>query len=507
MKNVQSHLKSFLKHQLWTFFLPFVILITIIIACNKYSLGISADSTHYFELAKNIANSKGIVNDNGTIVKHWPPLYPLAIASVITLTGLSVLNSALILNCLLSFLMATVFLSVLRKLEFDKIESVCIALLFFVSLPFTVFLWAWSEPLFFFFLSLVLWHALQFQKSFNLKHLVFVGVFSGLMFLTRYAGIGFIVGISLYYLLSEISFFEKLKRLSILFGSILITISSWGIFLVLNPTDATLRQFFVHIITAEKLKELLNTFLMWIVPNMDFGGLLTITFLLMIFYLGYVKKFNFRKGLIEKSYQRLLRLMITAYLAFLILSISFFDFHTPLDNRILGPIFFITILLLALSLPKCFFDRNNWQLASMIVFLLILISLTSINSWRTHKNYGGGFTHKMWNQSETLAATIQIKDKVIYSNGYDVISYHSFNELNTKSLPVTTSPGADKLNNKFYQDLKKMKNCVNEGDCVISYMDNVTWRWYLIEKDSLISIFNNNKVEILNDGFIISHIK
>ncbi|NTV84157.1 MAG: hypothetical protein HGA23_07650, partial [Bacteroidales bacterium] len=185
---------------------PLAAIMLVLIASWRYNLGVTSDSISYIEVSRNIKTMAGVVNDNGKVIKHWPPLYPASLAATSVLTGLDSLEAGKYLNAVVIGLFFVVFNIILKSTVQDKLIIWLSNLLLLFSLPLTVFIMFWSEGLF---LLLLLAFLSFFIKWINLKYrylLIVSAIFAGLMILTRYAGIGLIAGAIIF-----IVFFHKDK--------------------------------------------------------------------------------------------------------------------------------------------------------------------------------------------------------------------------------------------------------------------------------------------------------
>jgi hypothetical protein len=86
---------------------------------SNYNLGMTSDGFNYIEISRNILNGKGIVNNNGEIVNHWPPLYPISLAIISQITNLDPFESARYLQAFLLFSTFFVFNLILNRFNLN----------------------------------------------------------------------------------------------------------------------------------------------------------------------------------------------------------------------------------------------------------------------------------------------------------------------------------------------------------------------------------------------------
>ncbi|MFC1831320.1 hypothetical protein ACFL0S_04790 [Thermodesulfobacteriota bacterium] len=199
-------------------------------------------------------------------------------------------------------------------------------------------------------------------------------------------------------------------------------------------------------------------------------------------------------------------IFIITYLLFLIVSISFIDAHTPLDYRILIPVylFFFQFIILLLSLTS---KRQRSNLAVFAVLLLILLFTWKQFDRQTQfvvqsHQQGIGFADRRWIQSGIIRE-IQQRDKdiVVYTNAPE--PFFLFSDQDAKLLPIHTFPGTRESNLNFKEELNQMQEMVYSGEAIIAYFTFVTWRWYIPSQEDLTALDHTQRIYNNSDGFIL----
>jgi hypothetical protein len=170
------------------------------------------------------------------------------------------------------------------------------------------------------------------------------------------------------------------------------------------------------------------------------------------------------------------------YIAFLVISISLFDAHTPLDARILLPAFLaltVAFFSLAWSLSQALNQRCIWY--SFILFALLSISINANDAISTavdmHKN-GRGYTSRYWRHSEIVAYLADVPDvRKIYSNSPALIRF--LTEKEAVMIPHKMFAVTRMVNQDYEEQLRQMFEECREGEALVAYFNGVTWRWYL----------------------------
>ena len=461
------------------------------------NLRFSPDSMAYLEVSNNFASGNGAVFNSGQPLIHWPPLYPLLLATLSQILNISTLNTGIYLNTGLLYIYIVTFYFILRELKLNQILSVGVSILLLLSQSTLVFGQYLSEGLFMVCWLLSLFFFINWLNSDKLKFLLFTGVFCGLLLLTRYAGIGLVGGFILYITTYRKSIQEKLLYLFVLLIPLVIILIPW--FLYLNSFDLStpIRSFANHLIGIEKLKSFITTISYWFVGSAIARVILI--FLLIISIIILRKHLplliqNFSKTIKKRKKELfLISCLLIVYIGFLFISISFYDSYTPLDNRILSPIFpllLITIVLFISSFKK----TKNLRIIFYLSFFLLFVNFigTAGNQWLNHYNNGSGYSSKIWSCSKTLTTLTNLpNNKTVYTNGIEILELHT--NIESKLLPQK----------KESLKLKEIKSKVKNKNFKIVYFNNVNWRNYLITKELILEEFKGFNIINLNDGFII----
>lgn len=477
--------------------MAFCAAIILYVIIQPFNLGFTPDSMAYLEVANNIESGNGITNVNGQIVNHWPPLFSLLLALISKTINIEVINAGTILQLILFYVLILFNSLILRELKISFkliIFSGILLVVSQVSINFTFFL---SEGLFLALLLISFYFFLKWLNGEKFKFLIISAIFCGLIFLTRYAGIGFI-GCFLFFLvfLQSGKPSYRLRNFLLFLGIFIIVISPWLLYQSAFEENSVSREFAVHIIPFSKLLDLLITFAYWFLGStlalVIFTGLLFL-------YVFQFRKLWFRfQPLLRTIYKKYKNVMLLAllfifiYPLFLIVIISFYDAYTPLDNRILSPLFPFILLLITLFLQILKQQGQKLVLYSTMLFLLLSFSSSAFPIYKNHYENGSGYSKKQWTQSQTVK---YLKDKnfdiITYSNGIEIAELHI--QKGFRLLPQLS----ENLN------FKKMKNEVCSGEAQIVFFKEVNWRNYVVSEQKLMEIFEAQDFLRFEDGFII----
>jgi len=288
-----------------------------------------------------------------------------------------------------------------------------------------------------------------------------------------------------------------------------ITLVPTLIWILINLTDnSTPRSFVYHPIPLQKVFSGLQVISGWffIKPNQSF---ILFFVLMLIFGVNYLAKNKrahantLRINLIDIS-----SIFIPVYVGFLMVSISLFDAHTPLDYRTLSPVYimlFISAFLIIhrASAVKMFPGVSKYIVWFAVIFFILSHTPDLTKAYTHIKNYGIGYASRFWSESAVLKYIDELPDEVpIFSNGPDSIQIH----LNKKveMIPRTIDPLTRIPNKNFQKEMDAMFQTITEENGIIVYFSRITWRWYL---PRLSDFPKNLPAEMLyegNDGTIFT---
>ncbi|MEP6388859.1 MAG: hypothetical protein ABJ056_02950 [Halioglobus sp.] len=167
------------------------------------------------------------------------------------------------------------------------------------------------------------------------------------------------------------------------------------------------------------------------------------------------------------------------YIIFLFFSISFFDFYTPIDNRILAPIYPLILAAFAYSIrlrPRQL--HNSLGLASFALLLITsLLGAASVLSTTSGLSQtGSGYLSKDFRGQDILPKLARTKSQKIYSNSPETIDFYL--DRTAKSLPATFNPVSNQTNTDWQASYQQLFSEVREGEAILVYFNGFSWRGY-----------------------------
>ncbi len=177
---------------------------------------------------------------------------------------------------------------------------------------------------------------------------------------------------------------------------------------------------------------------------------------------------------------KLLALFLLVYGAFLVVSISFFDANTPLDDRILSPVYIAALILGLYLLDQLLYLSGSLIAvrAALLGCLVVFSAATLVNSLLSIKAgypQNLGFSSPIWRQSETLALVKHLPAQVvIFSNSPEAIYLHTNRPV--YPLPKKFLSANQQLNASYAADLSTMQGQIENQRGVLVYFNTLPER-------------------------------
>ncbi len=478
----------------------------VMVLATKWGIGLTPDSITYIQGARGISKNLDFTG----IGTHYPPLY----FALLAWSGLffeSILLAARYLHIFIFVANAFLFAYLLKsKTQSQPLFILGLSIFISAAAIFQTHIMAWSEPIFITFLLLNFHFFSEYLWKGRNQYLILAGVFAALAFLTRYVGITSVIT-CLYIILfhSQQQLKERFKN-AFLFG----LVSGAPIFFcllhnILTQNEITSRSSVLHTISLQRIQQGIETVGAWFFLSMDKACLLIIFFILS----GWLYwKFYHKKNPEHSGDYHLLKVSIiyaVVYVLSLFISISFFDAYTPLDNRILLPVFLCLMFVMLLLFKKC---SDNFRqptravlYVGICVFLLLQIMTFQknlallINDGITYN--GVGYSSKIWITSKSVGYVRSLPGRtVIYSNGPEVINL--LLDRPSTMIPQLISPVSRLKNQNFSAEFKNMTEDIKSNNGYLVYFVNINWRWYLPSLPLLVQSLKDFEIYKTEDGYI-----
>lgn len=478
----------------------------IAVLANLQPLGVSPDSTSYLVIAANFSKGLGLTSDIGTVelayVTHWPPFYSMVLGIFSLLFNHDTLHAAIYLNALLLAISIIISNAILFQFT-DKKKQIHGFNIFLLTGLSYIYIMVWSETLFISMVVLIAHWMLKYLDTNKKIYLLFTSVLLGLSIVTRYAGLGIAGSIFMFFLLTfkKRKFLDTLMILLSLSVGMIIILGAWFVYIALHKAPSEVRPIQFHFLTPEHIQFFLYTIVKWIFPLFQARyGLIVVVLVFVVF--GFAFSY---KHVIYNDKTLFLLLTGIGYIGFVVFSILFFDHITPLDPRILSPVFpvflllFFAIIAKGIAVDKGIYIQYALKTISIVLILsqIIYLSTSSVAFYR----YGLEYTSKIWQASATSRAVREhFMDKTIYTNGADVLKFAT--GKGSYYLPPKLDPVSTQLKEDYPAQAKALMGSIGK-DTVIVYFNELGWRNYLTDTLELNTDTLRSRKMIFEDGFIL----
>ncbi len=481
----------------WSFVILPALGVALALFSTPWGIGLSPDSIVYLTAARHWLNGQGIsqLSNAGQLLPllHFPPLFSVLLA--ICATRLDLLESARWMNALLLGMNILFIEGMIYRMTRECRPALLGALLAVTSLTFlAIHTMAWSEPLFIFLGSSTLLFVVMYLESSQPVFLIASALMASLTMLTRYTGGAFTLTS-----FACLVLFMKGSREKVVSAAAFGLVSSLplGLWLIHNwvlTGAATDRVFAVHWIRLADLQTAASTISDWILPSPTPILIRTIVLLLLAasLVIGLIRgQQRPRRRAMTSSDLWLFALLIFIFVygLGLVISISFFDASTSLDDRMLSPIF-IAVLILGVYIAWRWFrvvqgSRAKQTVLVGVIALFVLSGLIRTAFWvAIARSDGQGFASRVWRQSPLVqvAATIPESDKV-FTNGPDVIYF--LTGRRAALIPAKVDSMTRQPNVAYPAQVSAMRQELGKGAVLIDFRA-INWRWYLPSEKELV---------------------
>jgi hypothetical protein len=164
--------------------------------------------------------------------------------------------------------------------------------------------------------------------------------------------------------------------------------------------------------------------------------------------------------------------LFIVYPAFLMVSISFFDFLTPLDTRILSPMLVCGIVIFSVAIQKWFATSQLWKGIGRIAILLgLTIHLIRFILEMIYIVVVGSGTVNL--ASDTIQTINQLPQVELYSNEPAALFLET--ERHAYSLPVQLFRSSQQTNPNYDGEVQQVVEKLASGDAIIVYLATFNW--------------------------------
>jgi hypothetical protein len=479
----------------------------IVLLATRWGIGTSPDSVVYIGGARNLAAGHGFsmntVTGSTGAITHFAPFY----SWVLSLSGFLAVDpmaGARWINALLFGVNIFLVGLLVAKNDISGRSTIVwlplLGSLLLLSAPtmLEIHVMAWTEPLFLFLGFTGLFVLSIYLQRLDLGYLVFSALLISLAFLSRYAGAALIAtAILALILLSSQGFPKRIKAAGLFAFISLLPAILWMWRNLQSAGTATSREFSFHPIDLTKIREAITTISSWALVPASASTLVKlipiVLFVVVFSYLIFSKKNQAghdeskRKAASLPVMVKLLGAFNLIYLAFLVFSISFIDANTPLDARILSPLY-LSGIVLVLYLVGEFLTRfpKSPILKTAMIFAAVFVFV--MNAWTGSAlvvqgyDQGIGFNSLAWSRSGILAEAEKLpREVVIFTNAPEAVYF--FIDRAALSIPRKFESVRQQPNPNYLTDLAEMRSVIEDERGVVLYFSSLNRPTLVSEKE------------------------
>ncbi|MGA9532816.1 MAG: glycosyltransferase family 39 protein [Anaerolineales bacterium] len=463
---------------------------------TQHGVGASPDSVAYLGAASNVVAGSGLSLPYGgpgeSALTQFPPLYPLVLAAVGTTVGSVGEGARWLAGMLFGANLLLIAGLTSRIAPHSRWASAVAAILFLVAPPVAVLhFMAWSEALFVFLVLLGLLLLFQSVTAATKWYASLSGMAFGLAALTRYAGLPFVLTAAVVPLLFARG--SRKTRLALAGSMVALGIGPVLVWIANNTLrygQSTGRVLAFHPAGKIQAWQAFSTLADWILIPSNWARRPELALLAILAVSGVVlyriwKHGNHQAVLSVVHGQTLgpvlLRLLLVAfaaaYFVFLLISVSLVDANTPLDSRILAPVF---VLLVPVAVAVVFEVGTGPEglsfrrmLPSLAVGALVLgYGMQTYRLVQAAASEGVGFNHSSWRNSALLAAASKLpKGSTIFSNAPEPL--YLLDGRRSARLPKPYESVSDRENPTFEKEVGQMSLALARSDARVVYFNRV----------------------------------
>jgi hypothetical protein len=449
---------------------------------TRLGLGVSPDSVIYLEAAEHLRNGDGFVSE-GRPMTRFPPLYSAMLALSSGAAGSQTEGArrmhAFLFGANVMLVGAGTFVA-----SGASLGATVVAAAIFISSAkmFELHTMVWSEPPFLLLMLVtteLLAHQLVKPRPWFLGA---IAACLSLALLTRYAGVGFLPAA----VIACLAWQKSPQRTRVEHALVLscIPVLALGAWLMRNAVvtgSVAGRDLGLHPVGGAHLRQLATTLYDFLLPTALDGYLkvaqLAVLGSLIIMGLRMTYRSpasRLTKLDVQTALQVVAMLLIATYTAFLIISISLFDFSTPLDGRILSPVYtlgLIVVVSLARDVSRLDGYGAVWKAALVATVVVVSFNLDRTTSAATLlRQEGGGFAARRVVESEAIRLVRGLPNGVtVYSNDQGMLRFLTGKPA--VPIPLKTIRSTGQVNAAYGQQLHAIRGHVMRGDARVVYFN------------------------------------
>jgi hypothetical protein len=457
---------------------------TLVLLSSRWGIATSSDSARYIRSARHVLGrdpETPVVIEAPAEQAHYPPLYPATLA-LLSLGGADPLDAARWLAVILIAANCVFAAELVRTSTASRAAALFTAsLVAFTPGSLAIHCWALSEPLYICLTLLGFRLLLPNLTQPKLRRVIIAAFIIGLAMLTRYAGAALIPAGALMLLLLTANR-SRLQRWldAIIFAAAASLLPiAWSLrnFLVLH--SATNRVIAFHPVGLDHLIDLAQVCWSWLGADQPIHPALTFAsaaIALAVLIAGCY--FAIHRVGNKRNLPTAVLIYILVFGAMLAVSISLIDFHTPIDNRVLAPVYIAWLILVGCVFAPLLADRLNSH-RNLLLFPFVVSPVLLLVLWNAARSAifitmlyqtGGGFAQQSWRESGIIAAVKNLPpDQIVYTNAPGAVYLLTARPI-IITIPAEFSASSQLPNTDYAENMARMETDLRAHKAVLVYL-------------------------------------
>lgn len=425
--------------------------IIIYLLTSLNGIGVSPDSVAYGSVARNMQTGRFWYQFDYMPLIVFPFFYPSFLGGVMFITRQDVFAFAPVLNALLfgnviflSGCMVQCFKQPNKLYKWLVLSSIVLS-----SSLLEIYSMLWSETLFILLLLLVIIALHEYSKTYSIKSLAIVGLFTALACVTRFAGVAFIAIVALALLMDNKLQWRKKWWHIIVFGMIsgsLLLINLIKNYLIQGSLTGNRQKGITPL--KNNIQYYSNVIWDWLkLPEgqYTYASVLGIA-LVVLFAVIIVKKCWLQKDLY--AFETIAIIAFVIYALFIVITATISRYET-INNRLMSPAFIPLLFCLTYWIPSFITAIKQKKIAfAIMVLCLIVFTFFQSKQYKWDANWYAmiktdgipGYTEIAWKQSDIIHFLHEQKGSFnpkinLVSNANDAVYF--FTGLSCERIPET----------------------------------------------------------------------
>jgi len=459
--------------------------VVMVLVMTPWGVEVGHDSVIYISTARGLLSGQGLiwVSSDGVVKApgHFPPLYPSLLA-LFGWIGVDIVSGARILAAVF-FGLNVLLAGMLITRATASGGWALLAALLTLSSPIILrqHLRAMSEPAFITFMLLWLMSLNAYLKTPTRVRFLAVCTAASAALLTRYIGISLVAASALAMLiLSKGGWRARLLRALSAAALGYLPVLPWYFRNWRLTGNLTNRVILFHPPTVSKLKLGIVASSSWLLPEQSnlwvrLGLLTAVGMIALGLHMRIRRRIRHVHVTDQQNaaiaLQTLVLVSSLCYLGALIVSLTFFDAATRIDNRLLSPVYLLAILYLTVTLwlSQVHFRWGRIPIMMIGIGVSGFITINAMRSAAIGKQMmtdGAGFTARRWQQSKAVQLVSELPEALhVYTN--EMLGLSFLAERPVYAVPEKIDPVKAKVRPEFLEALAEAREDLLQGDAIL----------------------------------------